>query len=80
LNIALDANLKPNFATFLFESDINKYLSMADTIEAIFEALPISILQYINNDKLHKWGNLMVLITFASSLITVALNCLNLLD
>ena len=46
----LDVNMEPNIATFLFEADIEKYLRMTDTIEAIFEALPLSILQYINNE------------------------------
>jgi hypothetical protein len=40
----LDSNLEPNFATFLFEADIEKYLRMTETIEAIFEALPMCIL------------------------------------
>jgi hypothetical protein len=40
----LDSNLEPNLATFLFEADIEKYLRMAETIEAIFEALPMCIL------------------------------------
>jgi hypothetical protein len=40
----LDSNLEPNFATFLFEADIEKYLRMSETIEAIFEALPMCIL------------------------------------
>ena len=49
-SIMLDANLKPNYATFLFEADIEKYMRMTETIEAIFEALPMCILQYINNE------------------------------
>ena len=46
----MDANLDSNLITFLFEADIEKYLRLADTIEAIFEALPLSILQYVNNE------------------------------
>lgn len=41
--------MKSNLSTFLFESDINRFLMMSDTIEAIFEALPMSILQFLNN-------------------------------
>ena len=58
--IALDANLQPSFATFLFEADIDKYLRMTNIIEAIFEALPLCILQYLNNEKMHAWDNSMV--------------------
>ncbi len=36
--------MKPNLATFLFEADLEKYSRMTETIEAIFEALPMAIL------------------------------------
>lgn len=49
MNIALDANMEANLATFLFEADLEKYLRMTDTIEAIFEAMPMAILVYVNN-------------------------------
>jgi len=49
MHIALDANMEANLATFLFEADLDKYLTMTDTIEAIFEAMPMAILVYINN-------------------------------
>jgi len=42
--MVLDANIKPNLTTFLFETDLERYLRMSDTIEAIFEALPMAIL------------------------------------
>lgn len=40
----IDTNIKPNLATFIFEADLERYLRMADTIEAIFEALPMAML------------------------------------
>lgn len=36
--------MEPNMATYLFEADLEKYLRMNDTVEAIFEALPMCIL------------------------------------
>ena len=40
----LDINIKPNFINFMFESNYEKYLEMANILEAVFEALPMCII------------------------------------
>jgi hypothetical protein len=67
----------------MFEADLEKYLKMTDTVEAIFEAMPMGILIYINNEikwenNLPNW-NLLEIITFASSVITVTFYCITLI-
>ena len=42
--LSLDANMEPNFATIVIESNMDKYMIMSETIAALFEALPVSIL------------------------------------
>jgi hypothetical protein len=49
LSLALDANMNTNLITFIFEAEYKKYLKMTDTIEAIFEAMPMAILIFLNS-------------------------------
>ena len=84
MNIALDANMEANLATFLFEADLEKYLRMTDTIEAIFEAMPMAILVYINNQmkvssKIIESWDLIDLLTFISSVGTITIYCVSLI-
>ena len=39
-----DINIEPNFVNFIFETNYEKYLQLANILEAIFEALPQSII------------------------------------
>ncbi|KRX10747.1 hypothetical protein PPERSA_12368 [Pseudocohnilembus persalinus] len=82
-NMVLDANIKPNLTTFLFETDLERYLRMADTIEAIFEALPMAILQFLNNQHIYgrvaDWG-LQNQLFFLSSFFTVLLYTITLIQ
>ena len=48
-NFLLDANLENRTSTFIFEADIERYQVMSDTIQSIFESMPMSILIYLNN-------------------------------
>ncbi|KRX00866.1 hypothetical protein PPERSA_02045 [Pseudocohnilembus persalinus] len=72
--------MEPNLATFLFEADLEKYLRMADTIEAIFEALPLSIIQYINNELRGQSWDLISILSFGSSILTVFIYCVSLVQ
>ena len=85
--------MEANLATFLFEgklnlkniylADLDKYLRMTDTIEAIFEAMPMAILVFLNNEaKLDKgldgWPP-FDLATFFSSVGTITFYCISLI-
>ena len=48
--MALDANMESNFMTYIFEADLEKHIKMNDTISAIFEAMPMGILLFVNNE------------------------------
>ena len=47
----LDAHMETNLATYIYEADINKYINITDTVHAILQALPMAILQYLNNSQ-----------------------------
>ena len=49
-DISLDANLEKKLSTFWFEADLERYQLMTNTISAIFEAMPMAILIFINNE------------------------------
>ena len=40
----LDVNINPTFINFFFECNYDKYLEISNIMEAVFEALPMSII------------------------------------
>ncbi len=49
-----------------------------DLIEAIFESMPMLVIQFINNFQVNNWSNLFVISSFVTSVAMVIINSLNL--
>jgi hypothetical protein len=49
-----------------------------DLIEAIFESMPMLVIQFINNFMTNSWSNLFVISSFLASVAMVIINSLKL--
>ncbi|KAL4466876.1 hypothetical protein ABPG74_010473 [Tetrahymena malaccensis] len=86
INLLIDANIVPNLQTLLFDKNLQKFQVISDIQEAIFESLPIAIIQYINNTQNNSWTqsdgkiNLLLYTFFASSCLSLLLHCISLIS
>ncbi|EAR96885.2 transmembrane protein, putative (macronuclear) [Tetrahymena thermophila SB210] len=86
INLLIDANIVPNLQTLLFDRNLQKFQVISDIQEAIFESLPIAIIQYINNTQNNSWTqsdgkvNLLLYTFFASSCLSLLLHCISLIS
>ncbi|KAL4506789.1 hypothetical protein ABPG72_001210 [Tetrahymena utriculariae] len=81
VNLCLDSNMEPNFQTILLDSNLQKFMIMADVIEAMFKALPMCVIQFINNEERNSWVhksdntiNLFILSVFLISALSVVIH------
>ncbi|KAL4497539.1 hypothetical protein ABPG73_020636 [Tetrahymena malaccensis] len=77
LDVLLDANSQPSIQMLVFDKNLNNFLLITNIIQTFFEALPLSILQYINNELGHLWYfkdgsyNYLVILSFFSSCLMI---------
>ncbi|EAR96861.2 transmembrane protein, putative (macronuclear) [Tetrahymena thermophila SB210] len=77
LDVLLDANSQPSLQMLVFDKNLNNFFLITNIIQTFFEALPLSILQYINNELGHLWYykdgsyNYLVILSFFSSCLMI---------
>ncbi|KAL4510033.1 hypothetical protein ABPG72_010226 [Tetrahymena utriculariae] len=77
LDVLLDANSQPSLQMLVFDKNLNNFLLITNIIQTFFEALPLSILQYINNELGHLWYykdgsyNYLVILSFFSCCLMI---------
>ncbi|KAL4466878.1 hypothetical protein ABPG74_010475 [Tetrahymena malaccensis] len=86
INLLIDANIVPNLQTLLFDQNLQKFYLISDIQEAIFESLPIAIIQYINNTQNNSWQNsngsinFLLYLVFFSQCLSLFLHCISLIN
>ncbi|EAS03275.2 transmembrane protein, putative (macronuclear) [Tetrahymena thermophila SB210] len=85
-DLLLDANIQPTFDTLIQDHNLEQFLLITDVIEAMFEALPMTVIQFINNGINDSWKlsngtyNLFIYFSFFTSLITIFLHGISLIN
>ncbi|KAL4491963.1 hypothetical protein ABPG72_008384 [Tetrahymena utriculariae] len=85
-DLLLDANIQPTIDTLIQDHNLEQFLLITDVIEAMFEALPMTIIQFINNGINDSWKlsngtqNLFIYFSFFTSLITIILHGISLIN
>ncbi|KAL4470032.1 hypothetical protein ABPG73_016768 [Tetrahymena malaccensis] len=85
-DLLLDANIQPTMDTLIQDHNLEQFLLITDVIEAMFEALPMTIIQFINNGINDSWTlsngtyNLFIYFSFFTSLITIILHGISLIN
>ncbi len=74
-------NQNQNFLDNLLESAlVYRFVVINDLVFAIFESMPMLVIQYINNySKADGWNSRIVILTFTSSVVMIVLNCIKLI-
>ncbi|KAL4466877.1 hypothetical protein ABPG74_010474 [Tetrahymena malaccensis] len=86
INLLIDANIVPNLQTLLFDQNLQKFYLISDIQEAIFESLPIAIIQYINNTQNNSWQNsngsinFLLYLVFCSQCLSLVLHFISLIN
>ncbi len=81
-----DANLYPSLPTLVTNNILWEFLYINDIIEAIVEALPMSILQFVNNGLNKSWieadgsVNWFLVFAFMSSVFSVFIHLTSFVD
>lgn len=84
LDLILDANTQPTFARVVTDKNLSKFIMLEDMMKALFQALPISILQYVTNTAKGYWNdpdgsiNWFIMSAFIISVVSVLYNLINL--
>ncbi|KRX06334.1 hypothetical protein PPERSA_04946 [Pseudocohnilembus persalinus] len=66
----------PQFLRFIEDDTMRQIIWMSDILQGLFSALPMSLLQYLNNDQMSYWdlgglSGIFLWLCFLSSAITV---------
>ncbi|KAL4491964.1 hypothetical protein ABPG72_008385 [Tetrahymena utriculariae] len=77
IDVTLDANLLPTIDTLLIDKNLQQFILITDIVKAIFGALPMTIVKYLNNNLNNRWKtssnsiDYFILLSFLISLLTI---------
>ncbi|EAS03273.2 transmembrane protein, putative (macronuclear) [Tetrahymena thermophila SB210] len=77
IDVTLDANLLPTIDTLLIDKNLQQFILITDIVKAIFGALPMTIVKYLNNNLNNRWKtssnniDYFILLSFLISLFTI---------